>query len=204
MAGLLRYVDAARKGDPQGAYNAGHIYEAGEEVEENIELAYQLYEMAANGGLAAGQFEMGYYHFEGCGDDEPDYAKAVEWFEKAYENPKCSEDTRTQTAAYLGLCYQEGLGAIQDDDIAFDYLHEAGEHPDHLWESIQCKLLTALGVAYTFGRGTESDIELGFQYFEDAVKLGSEDAKAYIDYINSSYFGTTDRIAEQPYTAVDP
>lgn len=27
MAGLLRYVDAARKGDPQGAYNAGHIYE---------------------------------------------------------------------------------------------------------------------------------------------------------------------------------
>ncbi len=110
MAGLLRYVDAARKGDPQGAYNAGHIYEAGEEVEENIELAYQLYEMAANGGLAAGQFEMGYYHFEGCGDDEPDYAKAVEWFEKAYENPKCSEDTRTQTAAYLGLCYQEGLG----------------------------------------------------------------------------------------------
>ena len=204
MAGLLRYVDAARKGDPQGAYNAGHIYEAGEEVEENIELAYQLYEMAANGGLAAGQFEMGYYHFEGCGDDEPDYAKAVEWFEKAYENPKCSEDTRTQTAAYLGLCYQEGLGAIQDDDIAFDYLHEAGEHPDHLWESIQCKLLTALGVAYTFGRGTESDIELGFQYFEDAVKLGSEDAKAYIDYINSSDFGTNERIAEQPDTAVDP
>ncbi|MDE6463006.1 MAG: sel1 repeat family protein, partial [Muribaculaceae bacterium] len=193
MGGLLRYVDAARKGDPQGAYNAGHIYEAGEEVDENIGLAYQLYEMAANGGLAQGQFEMGYYHYEGCGDAEQDYAVAFDWFEKAYENPKCSETTRAQAAAYLGVCYQEGLGAVQDDDMAFDYLYEAGEHPDHLWESIQCKVLTALGVAYAFGRGTEADIELGYQYFEDAVKLGSEEAKKYIGYINSPDYEADER-----------
>ena len=122
-AGLLRYVEAARKGDPQGAYNAGHIYESGEEVEENIELAYQLYEMAAKCGHAAGQFEVGYYNFEGCGDVEQDYANAVDWFEKAYENPKCGENTRIQAAAYLGLCYQDGLGVVQDDDIAFEYLY---------------------------------------------------------------------------------
>ncbi len=48
--GLLRYMEAARKGDPTGAYNAGHVYEAGEEVEENIGLAYQLFEIAARGG----------------------------------------------------------------------------------------------------------------------------------------------------------
>ena len=176
--GLLRYVEAARRGDPQGAYNAGHIYEAGEEVDENIDLAYQLYEMAAKCGHPAGQFEVGYYLFEGFGDVEQDYAKAVEWFEKAYQNPKCSKTTRTQTAAYLGLCYQEGLGTVQDDDVAFEYLHEAGEDIDNLWESITVKVLTALGVAYAFGRGTEADIELGYQYFEDAVKLGSEEAKS--------------------------
>ncbi len=202
--GMLRYVEAARRGDPQGAYNAGHIYESGEEVEENIELAYQLYEMAARCGHPAGQFEMGYYFFEGCGDVEQDYAKAVEWLEKAYENPKCSETTRTQAAAYLGLCYQEGLGAVQDYDIAFEYLHEAGEQPDHLWESIQCKVLTALGVAYAFGRGTETDIELGYRYFEDAVKLGSEDAKAYIDYINSSDFEVDERIKEESAAPIAP
>ncbi len=56
--GLLRYVEAARRGDPQAAYNAGHIYEAGEEVDENIDLAYQLYEMAAKCGHPAGQFEV--------------------------------------------------------------------------------------------------------------------------------------------------
>lgn len=203
-AGLLRYVEAARKGDPQGAYNAGHIYEAGEEVDENTSLACQLFEMAANGGLAQGQFEMGYYHFEGCGDLEQDYAQAVDWFEKAYWNPKCSEVTKAQCAAYLGICYQEGLGTVQDDDVAFDYLHEAGEGVDHLWDSITVRLLTALGVAYAFGRGTEADIELGYQYFEDAVKLGSEEAKKYIGYINSPDYEADERKKEEPATPVAP
>ncbi len=202
--GLLRYVEAARRGDPQAAYNAGHIYEAGEEVDENIDLAYQLYEMAAKCGHPAGQFEVGYYLFEGFGDVEQDYAKAVEWFEKAYQNPKCSETTRTQTAAYLGLCYQEGLGTVQDDDVAFEYLHEAGENIDNLWESITVKVLTALGVAYAFGRGTETDIELGYQYLEDAAKLGSEEAKEYIDYINSPDYEADERKKEEPATPVAP
>ncbi len=202
--GLLRYVEAARRGDPQAAYNAGHIYEAGEEVDENIDLAYQLYEMAAKCGHPAGQFEVGYYLFEGFGDVEQDYAKAVEWFEKAYQNPKCSETTRTQTAAYLGLCYQEGLGTVQDDDVAFEYLHEAGENIDNLWESITVKVLTALGVAYAFGRGTETDIELGYQYLEDAAKLGSEEAKEYIGYINSPDYEADERKKEEPATPVAP
>ncbi|MCR6509673.1 DUF4303 domain-containing protein [Bacteroides sp. KH569_7] len=202
--GLLRYVEAARRGDPQAAYNAGHIYEAGEEVDENIDLAYQLYEMAAKCGHPAGQFEVGYYLFEGFGDVEQDYAKAVEWFEKAYWNPKCSEVTKAQCAAYLGICYQEGLGTVQDDDVAFDYLHEAGEGVDHLWDSITVRLLTALGVAYAFGRGTEADIELGYQYFEDAVKLGSEEAKKYIGYINSPDYEADERKKEEPATPVAP
>lgn len=184
--GLLRYMEAARKGDPQGAYNAGHVYEAGEEVEENIGLACQLYEMAANGALAAGQFEMGYYHYEGCGDAEQDYARAFDWFEKAYENPKCTPDIKAKCAAYLGIYYQSGLGVVQDDDMALELLKEAEDGKDSLWDSILGSVLSALGVAYAFGKGTEEDIELGYRYFGEAVKLGSEEAKEYLDYINSS------------------
>lgn len=201
--GLLRYMEAARKGDPTGAYNAGHVYEAGEEVEENIGLAYQLYEIAARGGLAAGQFEMGYYHFEGCGDAEQDYAMAFDWFEKAYENPKCEADTKAQCAAYLGICYQSGLGVVQDEEVALEFLKEAEEGKDNLWESILGNVFKALGVAYAFGKGTEEDIELGYQYFEDAVRLGSEEAKEFIDYINSSDYDTDKHEAvnnERPVT----
>lgn len=188
QAALTYYAKAAYLGDPQGAYNAGYDYEAGEVVEENLQVAYQFYAMAANGGHAAGQFQMGYYHFEGCGGAVQDYALAVQWFEKAYENPKCSDLTMTQTAAYLGICCQDGLGTVQDDDAALEYLQEAEERMDDLWDSLRGKVLNALGVAYAFGRGTEEDIELGYQYFEDAAKLGSEEAKEYLEYINSSEF----------------
>lgn len=203
-AGLLRYVEAARKGDPQGAYNAGHIYEAGEEVEENIGLAYQLYEMAANGGLAAGQFEMGYYHYEGCGDAEQDYALAFDWFEKAYGNPKCAADTKAQCAAYLGICYQSGLGVVQDEDVALELLREAEEGKEYLWESILCSVLNALGVAYAFGRGTDEDIELGYRYFKEAARLGSEEAKEYLDYINSSDCEADNRISTDNERPIAP
>lgn len=185
QAALTYYAKAAYLGDAQGAYNAGHVYECGKIVEENIELAYRFYEMAAHRGHPAGQFEMGYYHFEGCGDAQQDYARAVQWFEKAYENPKCSDVTRTQTAAYLGICCQDGLGTIQDDEAALEYLQEAEEEIDYLWDSIKAKVLTALGVAYAFGRGTDVNIELGRRYLEDAVKLDSEEAEEHLRYVNS-------------------
>lgn len=210
QAALTYYAQAAYRGDPQGAYNAGHIYEGGEIVEENNEAAYLFYGMAAKGGHPAGQFEMGYFHFEGCGGAEQDYAKAVQWFEKAYENPKCSEVTRTQVAAYLGICCQGGMGVVQDDEVALEYLREAEEGIDHLWDGIKEKVLVALGVAYAFGRGTEVDIELGYQYFEEAQRLDSEEAKEYIDSlergayvpaketksIDPFYLGLADRIRE--------
>jgi len=144
-------------------------------------------------GLAAGQFEMGYYHFEGCGNAEQDYALAFDWFEKAYENPKCAADTKAQCAAYLGICYQSGLGVVQDEEVALEFLKEAEEGKDNLWESILGDVLNALGVAYAFGKGTEEDIKLGYQYFEDAARLGSEEAKEFIDYINSSDYDTDKR-----------
>lgn len=184
--GLLRYVDAARRGDPQAAYNAGIIYEAGEEVAEDLDLAYNLYDMAAKGGHPAGQFEVGCYMFEGYGNVAQDYAQAVEWFEKAYDNPECSDTTRTQAAAYLGICYQGGLGVVQDDNIAFQYLQEAGDNIDELWDSLSAKALTALGAAFAFGRGTEPDIDTGCRYLEEASKLGSEDARTYLDYIRKA------------------
>lgn len=185
QAGLAYYAKAAYAGDPQGAYNTGHIYECGEIVEENMETAYRFYLMAANGGHPAGQFEMGYYHFEGCGGAEQDYAQAADWFEKAYENPKCSENTRTHTAAYLGLCYQGGLGVVQDYDVALEYLLEAKENIDRLWEPLDGTVLNAIGMAYAYGLGTEADIELAYQYFNDAANLGSEEAKEHLLHISS-------------------
>lgn len=192
QAALTYYAKAAYRGDPQGAYNAGVTYEEGEEVEKNIPVACQFYEMAARGGHPGGQFEMGYCHFEGCGGVVQDYAMAVQWFEAAYTNPKCSDMIRARAAAYLGICCQEGLGVVQDDDAALEYLHEAEEGRDDLWDDITEKVLNALGVAYAFGRGADEDIELAYEYFEDAAALGSEEAAEHLREINASGFTPAD------------
>lgn len=179
-AALTYYAKAAMRGDLQGAYNTGIGYDQGLGVEQDIDIAYDFYKLAALGNHPGGQWQVGYYTFHGWGKVEQDYAKAVQWFEKAYANPKCSDKNRVRVAAYLGVCCQDGLGTVRDDDAAVEYLLEAEECIDDLWEPINAMVLNALGVAYTFGRGTEPDVALGRRYFEDAARLGSEEAAEYL------------------------
>ena len=115
---------------------------------------------------------------------EQDYAKAAEWFEKAYNNPKGGREIRS--AAYLGICYQDGLGVVQDDDVAFQYLAEAEEEMDELWDPIAGMVVNALGVAYAYGRGTERDIDEGLRYFKRAASMGCEVAKEHIEYLRNT------------------
>lgn len=110
---------------------------------------------------------------------EQDYAKAVHWFKEAYDNPKGGYELKS--AAYLAICYQEGLGVVQDYDVAFLYLQEVEDSVDELWNPINAMVLNALGVAYANGLGTEQDIDLGLNYFREAVELGSESAKKNLE-----------------------
>lgn len=192
-AGLTYYAKAAMRGDMQGAYNAGLDYDQGVGVQQDIDTAFDFYELAAFGNHPGGQWQVGYYHFHGWGKVEQDYAKAADWFEKAYTNPKCKGRNKLQSAAYLGICCQEGLGVVQDDDAALEYLLEAEEGIDDLWEPINGMVLNALGVAYAFGRGTEKDEELAYQYFEDAAKLGSEEARKHLKDMNFSNSDENDK-----------
>ncbi|MDE6541591.1 MAG: DUF4303 domain-containing protein, partial [Muribaculaceae bacterium] len=90
---------------------------------------------------------------------------------------------------------QDVLGVVQDDDLALEYLQEAEEDIDDLWAPVNGMVLNALGVAYTFGRGTEEDVELGYQYFEDAARLGSEEAKEHLQLINSPEYDSVGQAA---------
>ncbi len=82
---------------------------------------------------------------------------------EAYDNPKGGYELKS--AAYLAICYQEGLGVVQDYDVAFLYLQEVEDSVDELWNPINAMVLNALGVAYANGLGTEQDIDLGLNYF---------------------------------------
>ncbi len=175
MRGALScYINAAQRGDMQATLNAGCFYDEGCVVERDLDMAFQFYEIAAIGGEPGAQWQVGYYYFDGWGSVEQDYAKAAHWFHKAYENPKGGSEVRA--AAYLAICYQDGLGVVQDYDMAFSYLEEVADSIEELWDPINSMVLNALGVAYAYGLGTEQDIESGRRYFKAAAEMGSEEA----------------------------
>ncbi len=178
---LSYYIRAAHRGDIQATFNAGCCYDQGSGVEQDIDMAFRFYEIAAIGGEAGAQWQVGYYYFDGWGSVEQDYAKAAYWFQQAYENPNGNCELRS--AAYLAICYQDGLGVVQDYDIAFSYLEVVEDQTDELWDPINAMVLNALGVAYAYGLGTEQDIELGRENLEAAAKLGSETAKENLQYL---------------------
>lgn len=201
-AALAYYIKAAHRYDIQSTFNAGCCYDEGFGVERDVDMAFNFYEIAAIGGHPNAQWQAGYYYFDGWGSVEQDYAKAAEWFEKAYQNPQSDDRNRVRSAAYLGICYQDGLGVIQDDDLALEYLQEAEENIDMLWNPINAMVLNALGVAYYFGRGTEEDEELGYEYFEDAAKLGLEVAKEHLQQINQP--GMSEHESHKPGKEIAP
>lgn len=182
---LAYYIKAAQRGDLQGAFNAGCSYEAGTGVAKDLDMTFNFYEVAAIGGHPKAQWHIGYYYFDGWGSIEQDYAKAADWFEKAYRNPKSNREVEVWSAAYLGICYQDGLGVVQDDYVAFEYLKEVEDEIDKLWNPINGIVTNALGVAYAYGRGVEQDVAAGRRYFELAVELGCEVAKEHLAYLNS-------------------
>lgn len=201
-AALAYYIKATQRYDIQATFNAGCCYDEGCGVERDVDMAFKFYEIAAIGGHPDAQWQMGYYYFDGWGSIEQDYAKAAKWFIKAYWNPKSNNKNKVRSAAYLGICYQDALGVVQDDDVALEYLQEAEEDIDSLWDPINAMVLNALGVAYTFARGTEEDIELGYQYFEDAAKLGSDEAKEHLQQINFSE--PSKYQSDKPVREIDP
>ena len=178
------YTKAMQRFDMQATFNLGCSYEKGEGVEKDLDSAFQLFEIAAIGGHPGAQWAVGYYYFEGWGNTEIDYAKAADWFTKGYNNPK--DDKKMDCAAYLAVCYQDGLGVVQDDDLAFGYLKDVEYNLEAIsHDSIVGIALNALGVAYAYGRGTRQDIESGIEYLESAVKLGNNEAKENLEQLES-------------------
>ncbi len=182
------YRKAVEFGDLKSAYNVAVSYATGMGVEEDLDKAFEYYTIAAEAGWVSAQFQLGNFYFTGRGNVARDYAKAFKWLNEAYLN--ADEDERWRPAAELAILYQDGLGTIQDDEMAFAHLAEIEDILDEIWEPLDAMVLNALGVAYAFGRGTEPDIKKGIEYFDRAIEYGSEEAVAHKAKFKKSIFGS--------------
>ena len=109
------YLQKARElKDPEGFYQLGLLYEhAGR---PDVDCA-RMFRSAAVCGWGEGMLKWGEYLYLGKGIRK-DANQAIKWFERAYEKDIDG------AAYYLGRCYAEGEGIIQNIDKAKDLFDE--------------------------------------------------------------------------------
>lgn len=104
---IAKYRDAVLAGSLEARIDAGRLYEQGQGVPRDLEMASCLYRTAADAGSIRGMLLMGEIYRYGIGVPL-DSARAAEWYRKAAERGS-PEGKRA-----LGELYPDGLGVPRD------------------------------------------------------------------------------------------
>lgn len=115
------YAKAADTGYDVAICNVGLCYFYGDGVEKNKEKAKELFHEAADKGNYHAMTMLGecYRHGYACAVD---YAKAVEWYNKAIE-----DESEYMAFNGLGILYDDGRGIERDSTQAIVYFERAAE-----------------------------------------------------------------------------
>lgn len=114
---------------------------------------------------------LGYIYYQGGDDFEPDYEKAVMYFEQAVkQNDWCVER--------LGTCYLNGLGTPVNYEKARElFMKYTGEELSRL----------GLGKIYCYGLGVKQDIKKGMEYLDKIPE--NKEAQEVKSHFKKSLFG---------------
>ena len=105
---------AAQKGNAEAAYELGKLYQYGNGVQRDLEMADEMLCESAKSGYVPAYVLLGKIRF-----DSKKYASAWKWFYKAAEQ-------RDPTALYYAfLFYRNGYHVTKNDTIAARYLDQA-------------------------------------------------------------------------------
>ncbi|MCD8306656.1 MAG: hypothetical protein LUD51_00270 [Clostridia bacterium] len=123
-ADLKEHIQGAIQNDPQALVRTALAYEYGFGVPQDVRMARQLYEQAANEGNADAEYHLGlcYYHNRGLAGDlgtDKNRRAAAEWYEKA------ANHGNAKAQAALGNCYICGIGVGKDGDKGRRWFAEA-------------------------------------------------------------------------------
>ena len=155
----------ARAGNAGAMIRLGDLYEQGQGVPQNYDIARQWYEKAADKGFRAAMGRLGELYLRGFGVPK-DNVMARHWFEKAAAKgfpPAFNQ---------LGRLYREGRGVAQDCGMARQWFERSAAVNNGI-------AMDLLGQLYEKGcPGFPANKTLARQWFEKGARLGNPDARA--------------------------
>ena len=160
----------AEQGDKRCQNELGLWYLHGVGTEQNIMLAVEWFEKAAEQDYASAFGNIGDLYRKGLGV-EVDNQRAVQYYKEGADRKHYGCQYR------LGICYLKGIGVDVDKDLAFSLFMDS---------SLQgyAPSMFALYLCYLNGWGTEKNENVAIKYLKKAVK--GKHAKSY--YILGSYY----------------
>lgn len=157
--GYFLYSSLQQPNDLEAQYQLAYRYEHGNGVPKDSKKACELYQNAANQGLAKAQNSLGACYETGSGVEQ-NLEQAIHWYEKAAEKDY--------------IFAQMNLG---------EFYHKKGDYQNALlWFSKAAdlgapKAQSFLGCMYEYGQGTEPDHAKSLEFYKQAAEQGNAEAQ---------------------------
>lgn len=151
--------------DPYALFDLGVRYLDGNDVEKDLEKAFDYFLEAAKGNVPVAQYNVGQCYEQGLGVRQ-NFSEALRWYEIAAENG--DNDALTN----LGIYYYNGWGCEVNYEKAVA-----------CWTNVflsnfagAAKAIFNLGICYRDGHGVERNLYIAEYLFRKAAKLGHDKA----------------------------
>ena len=136
--------------------------------------------MDADAGIAAAQYDLGFYYSTGIGVGHDD-VEAAKWFRMA------ADQNHAEAEMKLGTMYAAGKGVAQNDIEAGKWLLRAAEHGN-------VEAQVKLGIRNEQGYGVAPDFMQAYMWYTIAGQNGDTDAVEWRDTLSGTM--TPAQIAE--------
>ena len=194
---IKELTEKAKKGDVEAQAELGEIYLQGDGIKADYKKSMEWSKKAAENKNYRAMRNIGILYLEGLGVKK-DYKKAFASFSSSVDGGDA------QGPRYLGIMSEKGLGVKKSlDDASFYYeigdssgdltsrynlgkIHEkAGDYAravelykktDNRMDHVTAPMYEALGDLYAAGKGVEKSTKQAREWYEKAVKSGSQEA----------------------------
>lgn len=180
QASIINYLPI---GSPKGQKAKHTVAEQAKPTKQAPTNEIQRLFLAAEQGDADAQYELGRSFFAGIDFDTgrdfiQDYEQAAKWFHKA------AEQGNDEAQVQLGICYANGLGVDQNDNLARFWWKKAADQGNETAYSFlpELKYTTSEDVAYQLILNRVDGHKLPVaKVLHDIMEIGISEAKRMVD-----------------------